>query len=210
MIRILIADDHAVVRQGLKQIISEQSDMSVLGEADNANELMELMRRQTCDMVVLDMSMPGKSGLDALKDIHAEHARMPVLILSMLPEEQFARRALKAGAAGYMTKESAPEDLVKAIRKIYSGGKYISQTLAEQLATELDVSTDRPLHEKLSDREFQVLLKLASGKSITKIADELALSAKTVTTYRARILYKMNMRSNAELVKYVLEHHLAN
>ncbi|MBI3752834.1 MAG: response regulator transcription factor [Deltaproteobacteria bacterium] len=210
MIRILIADDHAVVRQGLKKILSEHSDMAVLGEAENGNDVLAQIRQKKWDIVILDITMPGKSGFDVLKDIRAERPTLPVLILSMLPEEQFAKRSIKAGASGYLTKGSAPEELVRAIRKIYDGGKYISPTLAEQLAGDLNIQTEKPAHEALSDREFQVLLKLAEGKSITAIAAELSLSAKTITTYRSRILQKMNMRSNAELTRYVIEHHLVD
>lgn len=210
MIRILIADDHAVVRHGLKKILSEHSDMAVLGEAENGDEALDQIRQKKWDIVILDMTMPGKSGFDILKDIRVERPSLPVLILSMLPEEQFAKRSIKAGAAGYLTKGSAPEELVRAIRKIYGGGKYISPTLAEQLAGDLNIQTEKPAHEALSDREFQVLLKLAEGKAITAIAGELSLSTKTITTYRSRILQKMGMRSNAELTRYVIEHHLVN
>lgn len=210
MIRILIADDHAVVRHGLKKILSEHSDMAVLGEAENGDEVLNQIRQKKWDIVILDMTMPGKSGFDILKDIRVERPSLPVLILSMLPEEQFAKRSIKAGAAGYLTKGSAPEELVRAIRKIYGGGKYISPTLAEQLAGDLNIQTEKPAHEALSDREFQVLLKLAEGKAITAIAGELSLSAKTITTYRSRILQKMGMRSNAELTRYVIEHHLVD
>lgn len=210
MIRILIADDHAVVRHGLKKILSEHSDMAVLGEAENGDEALDQIRQKKWDIVILDMTMPGKSGFDILKDIRVERPSLPVLILSMLPEEQFAKRSIKAGAAGYLTKGSAPEELVRAIRKIYGGGKYISPTLAEQLAGDLNIQTEKPAHEALSDREFQVLLKLAEGKAITAIAGELSLSTKTITTYRSRILQKMGMRSNAELTRYVIEHHLVD
>ncbi|MBI3578128.1 MAG: response regulator transcription factor [Ignavibacteriales bacterium] len=210
MIRILICVDLAVVRQGLKKFLSEHSDMAVLGEAENGNDVLAQIRQKKWDIVILDMTMPGKSGFDVLKDIRAERPTLPVLILSMLPEEQFAKRSIKAGASGYLTKGSAPEELVRAIRKIYGGGKYISPTLAEQLAGDLNIQTEKPAHEVLSDREFQVLLKLAEGKPITAIAAELSLSAKTITTYRSRILQKMSMRSNAELTRYVIEHHLVD
>jgi two-component system, NarL family, invasion response regulator UvrY len=207
-IKVLIADDHAVVREGIRKILSEYSDLVVGGEARDGNEAMNLIRNGSWDVVILDMTMPGKNGFDILKDIHAEKPGLPVLILSMLPEEQFARRALKAGASGYLTKGSDPGELIKAIRKILSGGKYISLEFAEQLAYDLHPLADKDTHEILSDREFQVMLKLAEGKSISEIAKQLFLSAKTVTTYRARIMEKMNMKSNAEVTRYVIEHHL--
>lgn len=208
MIHILIADDHAVVRQGLKKILSEHSDMSIVGEAAEVGELHNLLRKERCDVLILDMSMPGKSGLDTIKDVRRTHPRLPILVLTMLPEDQFGRRVLKAGAAGYVTKGTAPEELVKAIRKISSGGKFVSPALAELLATDLDHDHDNLPHETLSDREFQVFLKLASGDSLTAIAADLSLSTKTVTTYRARVLEKMRMKSNAELARYVVEHRL--
>lgn len=210
MIRILIADDHAVVRQGLKKILSEHSDMSVVGEAGDARQLCDLLEERQYDVLILDMSMPGKSGLDTLKDIRRERPRLPILVLTMLPEDQFGRRVLKAGAAGYMTKGTAPEELVRAIRKIFAGGKFISPGLAELLAADLDHHHENLPHEALSDREFQVFLKLASGDSVTNIAADLSLSAKTVTTYRARVLEKMRMKSNAELARYVAEHRLGS
>jgi two-component system, NarL family, invasion response regulator UvrY len=208
MIRILIADDHAVVREGLRKILSEHPDMTVLAEAENSDTVLALVRDRNFDIVILDISMPGRSGLDVLRDIRIENPRLPVLILSMFPEEQFARRVLKAGASGYMTKGSATEDLIKAIRKISAGGKYISPSLAEQLATELESGIDRPTHEILSDREFQVFMALSAGKPVTEIANELSLSAKTVTTYRTRILEKMNLKTNADLTRYAIQHHL--
>lgn len=209
MIRIVIADDHAVVRQGLRMILSEQSDMKIVGEAKNTLEALDLLQDRASDILILDLSMPGRSGLDFLSDVHAKYPRLKVLVLSMLPEELFAKRVLKSGASGYLSKGSPPLDLIHAIRKIHNGGRYISPSLAEILASDLGAESEAPPHERLSDREFQVLLRIASGQPLTAIADDLSLSTKTVTTYRARILQKMHLRSNADLTRYVLEHHLA-
>jgi DNA-binding NarL/FixJ family response regulator len=205
MLRILIADDHPIVRQGLKQILSEEPDIEVVGEAQNCQEVLELVRKQDWDIVVLDITMPGRGGLDVLKELKQERPKLPVLILSVHPEDQYAVRALKAHASGYMTKDSAPEELVKAIRKILRGGKYISPTLADKLAFDLEAENEKPLHETLSDREHQVLLMIASGKTVSEIAEELSLSVKTIDTYRARILEKMKMKTNAELTHYAIK-----
>jgi DNA-binding NarL/FixJ family response regulator len=208
MIRILIADDHPIVRQGLKQILTEEPDVVVVGEAQNSQELLELVRKQDWDIVILDITMPGRGGIDVLKELKHERPKLPVLMLSVHPEDQYAVRALKAHASGYMTKDSAPEELVKAIRKILRGGKYISSTLAEKLAFDLETETEKPLHETLSDREHQVLLMIASGKTVSEIAKELSLSVKTIDTYRARILEKMKMKTNAELTHYAIKNKL--
>ena len=208
MIRILIVDDHTVVRRGLKQILSEESDMSVVGEAHNAQEMLTLVRKQPCDVIVADISMPGRSGLDVLKELKQDRPKLPVLVLSMHPEDQYAVRALKLGASGYMTKESAPEELVKAIRKVVSGGRYVSPSLAEKLALDLAVDTDRSPHETLSEREHQVFSMIARGKTVKEIADELALSVKTISTYRTRILEKMAMKNNAELIHYAISNRI--
>jgi two-component system invasion response regulator UvrY len=208
MIKTIIADDHTIVREGLKQILNETNDVSVSGEAKNGGELLEELRRQKFDVVVLDISMPGINGLDALKQIKIINPDLPVLVLSMHPEEQYAIRVLKAGAAGYLTKESASEELLNAIRKIASGRKYVSPSLAEKLAVELDVDRERPLHETLSDREYQVLCMIASGKTVKEVAGELSLSVKTVSTYRSRILDKMHMANNAQLTYYAIENDL--
>jgi two-component system, NarL family, invasion response regulator UvrY len=210
MIRVLIADDHTIVRRGLKQIVGEEADMAVIGEARDSQELVALVRKQPCDVVVLDISMPGRSGLDVLKDMKHERPELPILILSVHPEDQYAVRTLKLGASGYLTKDSAPEELVHAIRKVLMGGKYVTPSLAERLASDLATDSGRPLHETLSEREHQVLCMLASGKSIKEIADELALSVKTVSTYRARILEKLNMRNNAELTHYAITSRLVD
>ena len=208
MLKILIADDHPIVRKGLRQILSEESDIGEVGEAQNSQEVLELVRKKSWDIVVLDITMPGRGGIDVLKELKQLHPKLPVLILSMHPEDQYAVRALKAGASGYMTKESAQDELVKAIRKILQGGKYVSPTLAEKLAFNLEVRTEKPPHETLSDREYQVMLMIASGKTVSRIAEELALSAKTIDTYRTRILEKMKMKTNAELMKYAIRNKL--
>jgi len=206
--KILIVDDHAVVRRGLQQILSDSYEGVEYGEACDATEAVEAVRREKWDIVVLDISMPGRSGLDVLKEIKKSYPKLPVLVMSIYPEDQFATRVLKAGAAGYMTKESAPEELVNAINKVTSGGQYISQSLAEILARELQRDTDMPAHKRLSDREYEVLRLIASGKTITEIAGDLALSVKTISTYRSRIIEKTDLHSNAELTRYAIRHGL--
>lgn len=208
MIKILIADDHAIVRSGLKQIVGETSDIIVTGEASNGHEALDKISKGDYDVIVMDISMPGPSGLDILKQIKREHTRIPVLILSIHPEDQYAVRFLKAGASGYLTKESAPDELIKAIRKAYDGGRYVSLSLSEKMAFDLRFDTEKPLHETLSDREYQVMIKIAQGKKVNDIAEELFLSEKTISTYRSRILQKMGMEKNEELVRYVLNHNL--
>jgi len=208
MVNVIIADDHPIVRQGLKQILSEEPDFAMPGEAQNCHEVLELIRKQDWDIIILDITMPGRGGLDVLREIRHERPKLPVLILSIHPEDQYAVRALKAGASGYLTKESAPKDLVQAIRKILRGGKYVSPTLAEKLAFGLESDAEKPLHEALSDREFQVMLMIASGKTTSAIAEEMSLSIKTVSTYRARILEKMGMKTNADLTQYVFRNRL--
>lgn len=208
MIKVLIADDHAVVRQGLKQILAETNDLVVGGEATNTQEVLDKIRESEYDVIVLDITMPGRGGLDILREVKHERPKLPILILSMHSEDQFAVRALKAGASGYMSKESAPELLVKAIRKVHAGGKYISPSLAEKLAFDLESDSERPPHEKLSDREFQVMCMIASGKTVKEIADKLSLSVKTISTYRARILDKMKMKTNAEVTHYAIRNEL--
>lgn len=208
MIRALIADDHAVVRQGLKQILGDTPEMLVAGEATNGQEVLDKVRAEPWDVVVLDISMPDRSGLDVLKQLRSERPKLPVLVLSMHSEDQYAVRVLKAGASGYLTKDSAPDELVKAIRKVVSGGTYVSSFLAEKLAFEIGTDSSRLPHETLSDREFQVLRLIAAGESVTEIAAELYLSVKTVSTYRARLLQKMNLTTNAELMHYAMQNHL--
>jgi len=208
--RILIADDHAVFRRGLRETISEAFPKVTFGEAKTALETLESVRRHDWEILILDISMPGKSGLDILNDLKRLRPKLPILLLSMHPEEQFARRALKSGAAGYLTKESVPEELKEAVRKVVNGGRYVSATFAEKLAVDLTEGADIPIHELLSDREFQVLRMIASGKTVKEIADEIALSVKTVSTYRARILEKTGMKTNAELIRYALQTQLVD
>jgi len=210
MINVLIADDHPVVRQGIKQILAEDSEIGELGEAKNSHEVMEQIRKISWDVIILDITMPGRGGLDTLKEIKSEKPKLPVLILSIHPEDQYAVRALKAGAAGYLTKESAPDDLIKAIKKVNIGGKYISNTLAEKLALHLERDAQKQPHEGLSDREYQVLCMIASGKKVKDIAESLSLSVKTISTYRARILEKMKMKSNADLIHYAIQNRLVS
>jgi two-component system, NarL family, invasion response regulator UvrY len=210
MINVVVIDDHAVVREGLKRIISENPGMAVSGEAGDGFEAMKVVKSHPCDVVLLDITMPNRNGLDVLKQIHAESPRLPVLVLSMHAEDQYAIRVLRAGAAGYLTKESAPAKLVQAIRKVVRGGKYVSQTLAEKLVFDLDADMDRVPHETLSDREFQVLCMIASGKTVGDIAEELALSVKTISTYRVRILEKLQMKNNAEITRYAIKQGLVD
>lgn len=208
--RILIADDHAILRRGLKEILAHELPSVVCGEAENAQQVLAQIQNQEWDVVILDVTMPGRSGLDVLRDLKALRPKLPVLVLSMHPEDQYGKRILKAGASGYMNKDSAPEELIKAIRKVRSGGRYVSPALAEKLAFGLGNDAERPAHEILSDREFEVLRMLASGKTVSQIAGELHLSATTVSTYRARILEKMNMTTTAELMHYALQNHLVD
>lgn len=205
---VLLADDHAVVRQGLKQILSSELRGIYFGEASNAREAIERVSKEKWDVVVLDITMPGRGGLEVLKEIKATRPKLPVLVLSMHPEDQFAVRILKAGASGYMTKESAPLELVKAVRKVLAGGRYVSPSLAETMASLLAKDTQKQPHERLSDREFMVLQLIASGKPVGVIARELSLSVKTVSTYRARVLEKMGMTNNAELTHYAIHNKL--
>ena len=208
MIKILIADDHAIVREGLKQIVAEEYDMKVTGEASNSDEVLDIIAKQNYDIVILDINMPGKSGLDLLKDLKVQFPHLPVLILSMYAEEQYGIRALKAGASGYLRKASAPNELVEAIRKIVSGGKYISSKMAEKLAEAVDLSFKKLPHEILSDREYEVMCKIAGGETAEKISGDLSISIHTFYTYRNRILEKMNMKSNVELTQYVIQNKL--
>ena len=208
MVRILVADDHSVVREGIKQILAGQEDMVVEDEAGSGQEVLCKVTKNDFDLVLLDISMPGKSGLEVLEEIKVIQPKLPVLILSMHPEEQYAVRMLRAGAAGYLTKASAPQELISAIRKVSKGGKYVTVSLAEKLAFELDAGAEKPRHERLSNREYQVMLMLASGQSVSEVAEELCLSAKTISTYRMRILEKMDMKKNAELTLYAVKNNL--
>ena len=206
--RILIADDHAVVRQGLKQILAAEFKQAVFGEASTGQQALELAWRENWEVLVLDITMPGQNGLDVLKAIKKTRPRLPVLMLSMHPEDQFAVRMLKIGAAGYMTKESAPAELVGAVKKVISGGRYVSPALAEKMAAYLAIDVQTAPHERLSDREFVVLRLIASGKTVSAIAQELSLSVKTVSTYRTRILEKTGMLNSAELTHYAIQNQL--
>ena len=210
MIKIVIADDHPVVRAGLKQILADATDIEVVGEAGDGHEVIKLIREGGVDVVLLDITMPGLMGLDALKQMSVENPKLPILVLSMHPEEQYAVRVLKAGASGYLTKAAAPDQLIGAIRKVYRGGRYVSSALAEKLALGLRSGATGLPHETLSDREYQVLCSISSGKTVKEIAAELSLSEKTVSTYRARILEKMNMKSNAELTHYGIKNELVD
>jgi len=210
MLKILIADDHPVFRRGLKQIIAETTDMVVADEATDGWEVLSKVRAGNYDVVLLDISMPGKTGIDVLSELKNERPGLRILMLSMHPEEQYAVRALKAGASGYLTKESAPDELVAAIRKVSTGGKYVSSSLAEKLASVVQGNAERLPHEALSDREYQVMCMIASGKTSKEIAGELSLSIKTISTYRSRILEKMKKRNNAELTRYAINNRLVD
>lgn len=210
MIRILIADDHPIVRKGLKEIIKDTPGMKVTDEASSGQEVLEKVSRADFDVVLLDISMPGRSGLDVLKDIKKQRPKLAILVLSIHPEEQYAVRAFKAGASGYLTKESAPDELLAALQKVSAGGKYVSASLAEKLALALEEDFEKPLHETLSTREYEVMRKIAKGKTVSEIAGELFLSPKTISTYRARIMEKMSMKNNAELVRYALKNKLVD
>jgi DNA-binding NarL/FixJ family response regulator len=210
MIKILVADDHPVVRHGIRRIVAEAGDMLVADEAANGRELLDRARTVDHDLVLLDLSMPETSGLDLLKQLKRERPKIPIVILTIYSESQFAIRALKAGAAGYLVKDSAPTELVAAVRKVVTGGRYLTPRLAERLAGYLTADADRPLHETLSDREYQVLRMIAAGKPTRQISTDLALSVKTISTYRARIFEKMQMKSTAELAAYVVRNRLSD
>src|SRR6266481_2331735 len=204
--RILIADDHPIFRAGLKETLAKDPEVESIGEADDGHKTLQLARKKRWDVVVLDIKMPGRDGLEVLQELRRERPKLPVLILSAHPEDQLALRLLKAGAAGYLTKEKAPEVLLTAIRKVVSGGKYINESLAEKVVFAFESA--KPLHETLSNREYQVMQMIASGKTVQEIGKELFLSVRTVSTYRARILEKMNMNSNAEIIRYAVDHEL--
>ena len=208
MVQIILADDHTIVREGLKQILTECPDFKIVGEAANGQSLLEQVREKGCDVVLLDIAMPGRNGLEILKQLKSEKPNLKVLILSMHPEDQYAVRAITAGASGYLTKVTASDRLIEAIKTVHSGRKYVSPTLAERLAETLTEEVQGPPHELLSDREYEVLLLLARGKAPSAIASEMFLSVKTVSTYRSRILEKLNLKTNTDLVRYVLDHNL--
>lgn len=205
MINILIADDHSIVREGLKQIVTQSPEMAVVGEAINGQQVLELVHKKDYDLILLDIAMPGRGGIDTLKQLKILKPKIPILILSMYPEEQYAIRAIKAGASGYLTKESAPEELIGAIKKVALGGKYVSPTLAEKLVEELGSDTEQNDHTILSDREYQVMIMIASGRTVREIGDELSLSVKTISTNRTRALKKMGMKNNAEFTYYAVK-----
>jgi two-component system, NarL family, invasion response regulator UvrY len=207
-VRIVIADDHPVVRRGLKAIVEDALRPADVDEACNAAELLTLVRKREPDVVLLDIAMPGRSGLEALKELRQEHPKVPMLVLSVHSEDQFAVRSIRAGASGYLTKDRAPEELVDAIRTVLAGRRYLTPSVAERLASAVETDAKGPPHENLSDREFHVLRMLAAGKTNGEVADELALSPKTVSTYRTRTLRKMGMRTNAELTQYAVRHGL--
>ena len=208
--KILIADDHAVVRHGLKQILADAFGNEQIGEACNAQEVLDLVWNKPWDLVLLDITMPGRSGLDLLKELKQHRPALPVLVLSVHPEDQYAVRVIKAGAAGYLNKDSAVEELVAAVKRAVEGGKYVSSSVGEALAASVNAPNGRPLHEGLSDREFEVLRLIASGKTVGEIATQLSLSVKTISTYRGRMLAKMKLKTNAELMRYAIEHGLTD
>jgi len=208
MIRVLIADDHAIVRQGLKKILDESPDIKIVAEHANGADALRWIRANDCDVALLDIAMPGRSGIEVLKQLHEEKPKLPILILSIYPEDQYAVRLIKAGADGYLTKESAPEVVMEAVRRVAAGKKYISPAVAEMLANEFGTQEGKLPHETLSDREYQIFLLLASARTVSEIANALSLSVKTISTYRTRILEKMQLRNNAELMRYVVEKHL--
>jgi two-component system, NarL family, invasion response regulator UvrY len=210
MTRVVIADDHTVVRRGLADVITEAMDLEVAGEAASGDDLLALLRQGVPDIVVLDLNMPGLSGLDLIKQLRAEFPELPLLVLSMHPEDQYAVRVLRAGVSGYLTKETAETDLVTAIRRVASGGRYLTPVMAEALLSHLDTPSAEAPHLALSDREFQVLRLIASGKPVGVISDELALSVKTVSTYRTRLLQKLGLKNNAELMRYALDNGLVD
>jgi DNA-binding NarL/FixJ family response regulator len=208
IIKIVIADDHAIVREGLKQILADTRDIIVTGDAENGLDGIKLVRNGDCDVLLLDISMPDRSGIEVLKQIKKEFPKLAVLMLSMHREDQYAVRSLKAGAAGYLNKQSAPNELVDAIRQVAAGRKYISPALAQELANQVGDDREAPAHETLSDREYQTFIMIASGKTVSDIADELSLSVKTISMYRARLLQKMKLRNNAELTHYAIKNEL--
>jgi DNA-binding NarL/FixJ family response regulator len=210
LIRVLIADDHAIVRSGLRRILDQTSDIALTGEAASAAELWPMICEGRWDVVILDVNLPGRSGLELLADIKRERPELPVVILTIYSEEQYAVRALKAGASGFLTKESAPEKLIEAVRKAAQGGRFITPEVAERLAMSVARGKEGPPHDSLSDREFQILKMIASGKTVSEIGRQLALSVKTISTHRTRILKKMNLKTNAELTHYAIRNRLVD
>lgn len=210
MIKIIIADDHPLVREGLKRTLLSEPGIEIVAEAKNGQEILDLLNKVDVNLIIMDFSMPGLSGFDIVKEIKKQKPKIPILVLSMHPEERYAIRIIRAGASGYLTKESAPENLITAVKKVSHGGKYITPTLAEQLAIQLESSGFKPPHEMLSDREYQVFLLIAEGLTITEISERLFLSVNTVSTYRTRIFEKLKVHSNSELITYARNHNLTN
>lgn len=208
MTKVLIADDHPLFRRGLKDILQAQPDIELVGEADTGHKALQMARKQRWDALVLDITMPGLGGIEILSILRQEQPKLPILVLSAHPENQYAVRVLRAGAAGYMTKETAPQELIRGLRKVLRGAKYVSETLAEKLAFDLGAQNARKPHDLLSDREYEIMRMIASGKPLGKIASELALSPRTVSTYRSRVLEKMQMKTNADLIRYALQNKL--
>ncbi|MCD4786228.1 MAG: response regulator transcription factor [Candidatus Eremiobacteraeota bacterium] len=208
MIRIFIADNYAIVREGLKQILKDNEDMFVIAEAENAWEALKKLKLGGFDVIILDIKLPGIGGVEALKKIKAINPDIPILVLCVYPEEQYALRSIKAGASGYIKKDCSPEELIRAIRKIYKGKKYVSPAFTEKLLETIDAGHKRPLHQNLSDREFQVLCLISRGNTLSEIADELSLSIKTISTYKSRVIRKMGFKNNVELIKYAIENKL--
>jgi two-component system invasion response regulator UvrY len=209
-IRVFIADDHAIVRAGLKQILAEERDISVVGEAETGLDAIKLFRKSRCNVLLLDISLPDRNGIEVLKQIKDDKPELAVLMLSMHREDQYAIRSLKAGASGYLTKQSAPRELVNAIRQVAGGQRYVSAQLAQVLAAQIGEDHDKPPHENLSDREYQTLMLIASGKTVSEIAKELSLSVKTISEYRSRLLAKMNLKTSAELTHYAIRNQLVD
>ena len=210
MIRVLIADDHPIVRGGLKELLVRHLEKVECGEVENAGEALAQVRRQPWDVLILDINMPGRSGFDILADLKMSQPKLPILVLSVHPEEQYARRVIKAGARGYLKKDSAPEELVQAVRQLLAGRRYVSPHLADQFARDLQGNADRPAHDALSAREFEILVMIGSGKTVSQIAADIHLSTATVSTYRTRILEKMKMTTTAELMRYAFRNHLVD
>ena len=210
MIRVLIADDHPILRGGLKELLVRHLESVVCGEAANAEQALAQVHHQPWDVLILDITMPGRSGFDILSDVKQMQPKLPILVLSVHPEEQYAKRAIKAGARGYLRKESAPEELIQAVRRLLAGRRYVSAALAEQLARDLHENSDRPVHDVLSAREFEILVMIGLGKTVNQIAAELHLSGATVSTYRARVLEKMKLATTAELMRYAIRNHLVD
>ncbi len=208
MTKVLIADDHPLFRRGLKDILQTQADIELVGEADTGHKALEMARKQRWDVLVLDITLPGLGGIEILNILRKEQPKLPILILTAHPENQYAVRVLRAGAAGYMTKETAPQELIRGLRKILKGAKYVSETLAEKLVSDLGAQNQKKPHDLLSDREYEIMRMIAAGKPLGKIASELALSPRTVSTYRTRVLEKMQMKTNTDLIRYALENKL--